>query len=44
MRSVEKPNVPITDCIYSSTSIQGRWYGNSELQSVTAKYWRYGLV
>ncbi|CEE49680.1 hypothetical protein XAC3562_930002 [Xanthomonas citri pv. citri] len=31
MRSVEEPNVPIADYTYSSTSIQGRWYGTSEL-------------
>ncbi|CAD7729942.1 Vitamin B12 transporter BtuB [Xanthomonas hydrangeae] len=42
--ALEEPGVPIADCTYAGTSIQGRRAGNPELQSITAKSFGYGVV
>ncbi|WP_181141904.1 TonB-dependent receptor domain-containing protein [Xanthomonas arboricola] len=42
--ALEEPNVPIADCTYGGTSIQGRRSGNADLKSITAKSWGAGVV
>ncbi|WP_201765709.1 TonB-dependent receptor plug domain-containing protein [Xanthomonas vesicatoria] len=42
--AVEEPGVPISDCTYAGTSIQGRRSGNADLKSITAKSWGAGVV
>ncbi|PPU56989.1 TonB-dependent receptor [Xanthomonas dyei] len=42
--AVEEPGVPIADCTYAGTTIQGRRSGNADLKSITAKSWGAGVV